>query len=54
MAFEYLYDDLRILRKLILVNKFCFKALVPIIYQNPLPDWSNWGKSRLFQNPKNE
>ncbi|KAF9308106.1 hypothetical protein BG003_011608 [Podila horticola] len=53
MAFEYLYGDLRILRKLILVNKFCFKALVPIINQNPLPDWSNWGKSRLLRNPEN-
>ncbi|KAF8926296.1 hypothetical protein BGZ52_005767, partial [Haplosporangium bisporale] len=30
MIIEYLYDDLNALRNLLLVNKFCFKAAVPL------------------------
>ncbi|KAG0022402.1 hypothetical protein BGZ81_008544, partial [Podila clonocystis] len=41
------------LQKLILVNKFSFMALVPVIYCNPLSDWSNEHKSRLEHNTNN-
>ncbi|KAF9208604.1 hypothetical protein BGZ59_010569 [Podila verticillata] len=36
MIIEYLYDDLNALRNLLLVNKFCFKAAVPLLYYNPI------------------
>ncbi|KAG0334912.1 hypothetical protein BG000_007943 [Podila horticola] len=40
MVFEHLHDDLKTLRSLPLVNKFCFEAAVPLMYCNPLKDWT--------------
>lgn len=36
MVFENPHDDLKTLWTLLLVNKLCFKATVPLMYHTPL------------------
>ncbi|KAF9024684.1 hypothetical protein BGZ52_010513 [Haplosporangium bisporale] len=43
MVIENFHDDPKTLQKLLLVNKFCFKVVVPLLYYNPLKDWADHG-----------
>ncbi|KAG0329937.1 hypothetical protein BG000_011893 [Podila horticola] len=53
LVIGHFYDDPKTLRSLLYVNKFCFKAAVPLLYHNPLKDWTNHRKPGPEQNPNN-
>ncbi|KAG0036983.1 hypothetical protein BGZ82_003345 [Podila clonocystis] len=46
VVIEHLYNDLKTLRNLLLVNKICFKAVAPVLYRAPLRNWSNYLQQR--------
>lgn len=52
MVIKHLHDDLKTLHRVFLVNKFCFKIVVSLIYHNPVQEWTNEGKWILDRNLK--
>ena len=50
LVVDCLHDDLKTLTTLLVVNKFLFKAALPLIYRNPFQTWElNYKKSPHFK-----
>ncbi|KAG0014454.1 hypothetical protein BGZ82_001749, partial [Podila clonocystis] len=53
MVIEPLYDDIKNLRTLLLINKFSFQVEVPPMHRNSLQEWTKYVQVGSKKNPNN-